>query len=346
MYVALFCRLDIWLLTAFSGIFWVMGILAALVTMAAFFLIPPPPPSPRVAEQKKPTVDWVGGATITIALLILLFALTEGNVVGWSTPWIPVLIVVSFLMIGVFVAWQWYLEARTTTNPLMKVSVFKSLRFSGAMLIMMLFFASFSNYLVFSTFFFQDYQGLSVIQTMLRFIPTGVCGIFTAFTTGFMLSRVRGTYILIFGTTCVAISSLLFAVPIPPNTTYWAWSFFAMVLAVFGADTLFPTLTLFTAQSLPSTDQALGGALISAVGQIGRALGLAISTAIQTAVTASREGVDVKEVGNSKEGSMKHDAAFLAGLRAANWTDFAFAVGAFLVVTIAFRGVGKVGAKK
>jgi predicted MFS family arabinose efflux permease len=267
-------------------------------------------------------------------------------VVGWSTPWIPVLIVVSFLMIAVFVAWQWYLETKTTKNPLMKVSVFKSLRFSGAMLIMMLFFASFSNYLVFTTFFFQDYQGLSVIQTMLRFIPTGVVGICTAFTTGYMLSRVRGNYILFFGTFCVAVSSLLFAVPIPPGTTYWAWSFIAMILCVFGADTLYPTLTLFTVQSVPSTDQALGGALINALGQIGRAVGLAISTAIQTAVTASREGLDVKQVGNSKEGSTKDNVAYLQGLRAANYTDFAFAVAAFFVVAVAFRGAGKVGAKR
>jgi predicted MFS family arabinose efflux permease len=291
-------------------------------------------------------VDWIGGATITIALLVLLFALTEGNVVGWSTAWVPVLIVVSLLLIGAFIAWQWYLQTKTTRDPLMKVTIFKSLRFSGAMLIMMLFFSSFSNYLVFSTFFFQDYQGLSVIQTMLRFIPTGVVGIMTAFTTGFLLSRVRGIYILSFGTICVAVSSLLFAVPIPPDTTYWAWAFFAMTLSVFGADTLYPTLTLFTAQSLPPADQALGGALINAVGQTGRAIGLAISTAVQISVIASRENVDVKNVGNREEGWTTKNASYLEGIRAAFYTNFAFAIAAFLVVVIAFRGVGKVGAKR
>lgn len=41
--------------------------------------------------------------------------------------------------------------------------------------------------------------------------------------------------------------------------TTFAHNFIAMVLSVLGADTLYPTLTLFTAQSLPSSDQALGG---------------------------------------------------------------------------------------
>lgn len=320
-----------------------IGILAAIVTVAGYFLIPAPPPK---TYERKPTVDWICGAIITIALLVLLFALTEGNVVGWSTPWVPVLIVVAILLIGVFVAWQWYLQTKTTRDPLMKVTIFKSLKFSGAMVIMLLFFSSFSNYLVFATFFYQDYQGLSVIQTMLRFIPTGVVGIFTAFTTGFVLSRVRGIYILSFGTLCVAVSSLLFSVPIPPDTTYWAWGFIAMILSVFGADTLYPTLTLFTAQSLPPADQALGGALINAVGQTGRAIGLAISTAIQISVIASREHTDVKHVGNREQGWTIRNASYLHGLRAAFWTNFSFAVAAFVVVVIAFRSVGKVGAKK
>lgn len=185
-------------------------------------------------------------------------------------------------------------------------------------------------------------MGLSVIQTTIRFIPTGVAGVLTAFCTGFLLSRIRGNYLLTFGTLSVAISGLLYAVSISPKTTYWAFGFPAMVLSVFGADTLYPTLTLFTAQTLPSTDQALGGALINAVGQIGRAIGLAIATAVETAVIADEKGIDVSKVGGVERG----DPAFLKGLRAANWTDFAFAIAAFLVVQLFLRKVGKVGGVK
>jgi MFS family permease len=325
-------------------VFWIIAILAALVTAAGVFLIPQPPAKYRNTGTK-PTVDWIGGVLITVGLLALMFALTEGNVVGWSTPWIPVLIVVSLILITIFVLWQWHLEKKPGGQPLMKVSIWKDLRVSAAMVIMSLFFASFSNYLVFTTYYFQDYQGLSVIQTTIRFIPTGVVGVLTAFTTGLLLSRIRGNHLLMFGTISVGISSLLYAVPISPTTTYWAFGFPAMCLSVFGADTLYPTLTLFTAQSLPATDQALGGALINAVGQIGRAIGLAISTAVETAVIASEKGVDVSTVG-SKGVVGVGDHALLKGLRAASWTDFAFAIAAFLVVLIVFRGVGKVGAVK
>ncbi|OCK81537.1 MFS general substrate transporter [Lepidopterella palustris CBS 459.81] len=323
-------------------IFWILAILAVAVTAAGSFIIPLPPIETNTTGVKA-AVDWIGGTLITVGLLALMFALTEGNVVGWSTPWVPVLIAISLILIILFVLWQWYLENRTSRRPLMKVSIWSNMRFSAAMAIMALFFASFNNFLIFATYFFQEYLGLSVIQTTLRFIPTGVGGILVSFVTANILSRIRGNYILMFGTISVGIASLLFAIPIPTSTSYFAYGLPAMLLAVCGADTLYPSLTLFTAHSLPQEDQALGGALINAVGQVGRAIGLAIGTALETAVIASKKGTDVSSVGKAiiKPG----DAALLAGLRAAEWFNFALAIAAFAVVLFAFRGAGKVGAK-
>lgn len=163
----------------------------------------------------------------------------------------------------------------------------------------------------------------------------------TAIVTSQLLSRVRGDMILAFGTTCIALASLLFAIPIPTNTTYWAYGFPAMVIAVFGADTLFPTLTLFVAKSLPSEDQALGGALVNMVGQFGRALGLAIATAVQTAVMAKHRGVAVDQLGELRVG----DEALKVGIRATAWFNFATGLAGLVVVAVFFRGAGKVGGK-
>lgn len=100
---------------------------------------------------------------------------------------------------------------------------------------------------------------------------------------------------------------------------------------------------LFTAHSLPREDQALGGALINAVGQVGRAVGLAIGTAIQVAVEANRLGTDVQE---AQAASPRSSSAFLQGIRAAEWLDFAFALSGVMVVLCFFRGAGVIGAAK
>lgn len=117
-----------------------------------------------------------------------------------------------------------------------------------------------------------------------------------------------------------------------------------MCLSIFGVDALYPTLTLFVAQSLPQADQALGGGLINSVLQIGRAMGVAIATAVQMAVEAKYAGGGVNDaVSNEKAPG---DPILLKGLRAANWFDVGLGVAAFVVVMAAFRGVGKIGLVK
>jgi MFS family permease len=156
-------------------IFWILAIIAGLVTIAGHFVIPLPVKRPS-GDDVKNAVDWIGGMTITIGLFALLFALTEGNVVGWQRPYIGIIIAISVLLIAAFIAWQLYLEKRTARRPLMKLTIFKNLRVSAANGAMALFFASFNNFLIFATYYYQDYKGRTAIQTTLRFIPTGVVG--------------------------------------------------------------------------------------------------------------------------------------------------------------------------
>lgn len=324
-------------------VFWSFGIISGISTVASYLVIPLPPIQPEPVMRN--TVDWIGGTVITVALIILLFALSEGNVVGWSTPWVPALIVVSLLLVAAFGFWQHYLETKTQKRPLMKLSIFKNGKFTAANVLMALFFSSFNNYLIFATYWFQDFQGLSVIQTTLRFIPNGITGIMVALITGQLLSRVPGDIILTFSTICVSTSSLLFAIPIPVHTTYWAYGFPAMVLSVCGADTIFPVLTLFVAKTLPPEDASLGGALISAVGQIGRAIGLAIATAVQTAIIAKEKGVSVYEVGSQGHGLKPWDDALKVGIRGTAWFNFGMSLASTVVVLLFIRGIGIIGGK-
>ena len=323
---------------SWQWVLWILAILAAMITVAGHFVVPQPKPRTQSMDLKN-AVDWAGGATVTVAILVLLFALTEGNVVGWSTPWIPVLIVISVILLAAFVMLQIYLEQKTTRRPLMKISMFRDYKISAAMFAMMSFFAAFSNYLVFATYFYQEFEGRSTIQTTLRFIPTGVVGVVAIFIVSQILSKVKVYYILMWGMLCCAIACLLFAVPIPVGTTYWAFGFPAMCLSVLGADALFPALLLFTAQSLPKEDQALGGATINCVGQVGRAIGLAICTAVQVSVQESKGSGSSAVTGEGSIGNL----AYLSGLRGAMWFSFGTAMVGFFVVAALFRGTGKVG---
>ncbi|TQV92251.1 hypothetical protein V2A60_004538 [Cordyceps javanica] len=337
--------------TSWKWVFGIMAIMAGAIAVAGFVLIPQTAESPKLAAAaaaldgdgigaKLKLVDWTGGTLITVALMALLFALTEGNVVGWQTSWVCNLIIVSLLLIVAFFFWQRHLEKRPEGRPpLIKVSMFRNRQFTAVMAIMCLFFASFNNFLVFATYYYQDFRGYDPIQTMLRFLPTGVGGIFVSFAVAFLLSRVPTAFMLICGTLSVSISNLLFAVPIPISAPYCAWGLWAMLLSVVGADVTWPCLTFFTSQALPAEDQAVGGALINAVGQMGRAIGLALATAVQTAVLARERGVPVENVGSVLE----LDNPSLVSIRIASWFNFAIGVASLVIVCIAFRKMEVIG---
>ncbi|KAJ8061477.1 hypothetical protein OCU04_009292 [Sclerotinia nivalis] len=293
---------------SWKWVFWIIAILAAFTTVAGIIVIPRPPVK-TIDPDSKLDVDWIGGALISTSLITLLFALTEGGGIGWSTPWIPVLIVVALLLMVVFYFWQRHLE-RTDRSPLVKVSMFRNAQFTSAFAIIGCFFASYNSYLIFATYFYQDFLGLGVIETTVRFLPAGVAGLLVSFVTAKALTIFPGFYVLVFSTICGIISPLLFALPISPNTTYWAYGFPAMCLCI-SADMLSPTINLFV---------------------VGRSLGLAIATAVQGAV------------GSTGGSEIHRDPSMLKGLRAGEWVNVGLAAATLLLVLVFFRATRHSGA--
>jgi hypothetical protein len=114
----------------------------------AMFVIPKEQPriSPRASG-----VDWIGAFVFTSGLLLLLIGLSQGVSQGWKTPFIIAVLVISVVFLVLFLFWQHHLEQKSD-EPLMKVSIFKTARFSFAMFIVFLFSAGFANFLVYSTY--------------------------------------------------------------------------------------------------------------------------------------------------------------------------------------------------
>ena len=77
--------------------------------------------------------------------------------------------------------------------------------------------------------------------------------------------------------------------------------------------------------------------MINAVGQVGRAMGLAITIAIQVAVQEGHQSADAAiETGKSD----LYNPAYLSGLRAGFWFNVSLALLGVFVVAFGFRGAG------
>ncbi|OAR01837.1 hypothetical protein LLEC1_05992 [Akanthomyces lecanii] len=324
--------------TSWKWVFGVLAILAACVTIAGYFTIPPQKPTALSTDARLlDRLDLLGAVLSTTGLGSLLYVLSTGNQAGWATPWVPVLIVVAVGLIIGFVVWERFLEARNNCPPLLRVSLFRNRDFSASMAVMCMLFASFNGYLVYTTIFYQDYQGLSALQTTLRFIPTGVVGVIMAISIAPLLSRISTVPVLLAGSLATSLSSLLLAVPIPTHTSYFKYGLWAMILATLGADSTTPCLYSIVSHAVSDEYQAVAGAMLNVSMQLGRVLGLAIATATQTAVTAKARHVDVG--GDTRV--LPWDEASLKGIRAADWLNFSFGISSLVIIAAIFVRSGK-----
>ena len=83
----------------------------------------------------------------------------------------------------------------------------------------------------------------------------------------------------------------------------------------------------------------MGGALINAMGQLGRAIGLAIATSVQTATMADALDIPIEDVTRLQP----HNPVMLKGIRAASYLNVGFVVTSLLLVILTFRNMDIIG---
>ncbi|QRV75050.1 major facilitator superfamily transporter [Ceratobasidium sp. AG-Ba] len=318
---------------AWRGVFYVSAGIAAATILAAAAAIHKDQPS----QEKDRRVDWVGAGISTAALVLLTFALAQSSSAkdGWRTPYIPVVLVISVLLLGCFVAWEWYIENRTTRPPIMSLSLWSRAKGQFAVVQAVVFFdwACFTTWVFFVTLYYQDYKHISPIGTTVRLIPMAVSGLLCNLVVALVVGHVSGTALIAFGCFFTSLASLLFAV-IVPSTTYWAFGFPAAAVVVFGADFMFATGSLFIAKIALPHEQSVAGGIFNTVNQLGTAFGLAIASVVSDSVRrkALRESGGEDQLGS-----------LLRGYRAAFWTCFGFGIVALILTVVFLRGIGIVG---
>ncbi|CAE6463217.1 unnamed protein product [Rhizoctonia solani] len=313
------------------GIFYVSAGIAALTMIAAALGVHEDKPS----QEKDRRIDWVGAALSTTALVLLTFSLAQSSSAkdGWRTPYIPVVLVISVVLLGCFVYWEHYLETRTTRPPLMRLGLWTRAKGKFAAIQLVVFFdwACFTTWQFFVTLYYQEYLGLSPVDTTIRLLPMPVSGLLCNLVIALFIGRMSGSVLIGIGCFFTSLAALFFAVIIP-SKTYWAFGFPAATVVVFGADFMFATGSIFVAKIALPHEQSLAGGIFNTLNQLGTAFGLAIASVVNNNVhhSALRESGD--ELGS-----------LLRGYKAAFWTCFAFGMTALVLTLIFLRGIGIVG---
>ncbi|EJT96768.1 MFS general substrate transporter [Dacryopinax primogenitus] len=237
---------------SWRALFFVLAGIGGIVFVGAMIVFPK---DHDFSEDKR--VDWLGALLITAGLVLLLFCLGQGEIAPqqWNTP--------------SFIGWEQYVEAHLNFPPLMKLNLFArgKWKFSAVLLISFLVNGAFSSWQYWATLYYQNYENLSPILTVVRFLPMTVVGFSVNIIFAAVAAHISGYTLITFGCFGTAIASVLFAL-ISPDAVYWAFGFPAAIFDVLGADIIMAGGSLYVSLVAMPEEQSLAGGVFNTITQV------------------------------------------------------------------------------
>jgi EmrB/QacA subfamily drug resistance transporter len=237
-----------------------------LVLGLTFWLIP----GERVKSAAE-RLDIAGAVTVTAALMIAVYAIVNGNEVGWTTPRTLGMLAVAAALMGAFLV----LESRVK-SPLVPLGLFKLRNVSTANAVGVFWAAAMFAWFFMSALYLQLVLGYSPLQVGLTFLPSNlIMGAFSIFLSARLVMRFGIRPPLVAGLGLAAVGLALFArAPVDGNVITDVLP--SMILLGIGAGMAFNPVLLAAMSDVPPEEAGLASGVVNTSFMMGGALGLAV----------------------------------------------------------------------
>ena len=277
-------------------------------------------PGTRVAPTSR-RLDVAGAVTVTGSLMLAVYAIVNGNGVGWTSPRTLILLAAAGVLLGLFLA----IEANASA-PLMPLALFRMRNVSTANVVGVLWAAAMFAWFFLSALYLQLVLGYSPLQVGLAFVPANL--IMAAFSVGLSAKLVLHFGVrtpLVIGLLLAAAGLVLFA-RAPVDGVFAVDVLPSMILLGLGAGMAFNPVLLAAMSDVEPSEAGLASGVVNTSFMMGGALGLAILASLAASRTHSLAASGDSLVGALTGG---YHVAFVAGA--------AFAAGAALLSAALLR---------
>ena len=249
------------------SLFWVTILPGVIGIVVAGLVVP----DSRAVRPRR--LDPSGQVLVIAFLACLTYGIIEGPTGGWRSVPILAVFAAAAAALAAFVAWE-----RHRADPLIDLRVFRSVPFSGALVITVCSFACLSGFLFLTTLYLQDVQGLNVLRAGVELIPLAVATAVAGPLAGRVMGRSGARGPLIFAGVTLAASCLMLARA--PATAPWA--FLASAYVVFGAGygAVNTVISAVAVAGMPRAQAGVAGGVTSAGRQAGQSLGVSVIGAV------------------------------------------------------------------
>jgi EmrB/QacA subfamily drug resistance transporter len=249
--------------------------IGAAVYALSLALIPPA----RVAGAAA-RLDVGGAVTVTLSLLLAVYAIVNGNEAGWTSAQTLGLLAASAVLFAAFIG----IEARVR-SPLMPLGLFRLRSLATANVVGMLWSAAMFSWFFVSALYMQLVLGYSPMQIGLAFLPSNL--IMAAFSLGLSAKMVMRFGIrapLAIGLMLAASGLALFALA-PTAGGFVAHVLPGMVLLGLGAGIALNPVLLAAMSEVAPSESGLASGVVNTAFMMGGALGLAVLASLAAART-------------------------------------------------------------
>ena len=261
-------------------------------------------------------LDAAGLALSALGLLLLVFALTQGDRYGWGSVRVASLLTVSAVALALF-----FRAERRHPDPLMAPGTFRSLHTTGANIAMLLSTAVMCSIFFFISLYLQTVAGFSALEAGASFLPMTALLVATAPLAGRISDRLGPRLPATGGLVLLAAGlGLLTQVGVDADL-----SLLLPALAIVGVAVGLTTtpITAAALDGLSEGETGVAAGILNTSRMIGLTLGVALMGAIMTASWP----------GGLAEGSVPPEA-FVDGLSKAFWVNTAIALVAAFVAAL------------
>jgi EmrB/QacA subfamily drug resistance transporter len=307
------------LLTAGPGWRWVMFVnvpIGIIAVSAAPVLLRE---SRARLDQRR--VDVLGALTVTSGLMVLVYALSQGNGIGWLSAQIFGLLALAAVLLLAFVV----IELRSA-SPLVRLAILRQRTVTGANIVNMFAPGAFGALVFILTLYMQRVLGYSALTTGLAFLPMAAVILIFSNVVSRLVSRFGVKPFLVGGITGLVIGLLLLT-PIAANGNYVSTLLPGILAVSMGMGPTFATMVIAATAGVSDNEQGLASGLFNTTQQVGSGLVLAVVVAASSARTAAL----------LQHGGEAGKAATTAGLQYALFACVGFALLAALAALFVIR---------
>ena len=268
--------------------YWIMAITCCTLGIISVFVIPRADADEEEEEDSRISPLWqrldIPGSVVGVCGLVLFnFAWNQGASIGWEAPYIGVTLALGVIVLCIFTL----IEIKAT-HPLVP---FRLLTTEALLSLICISagWASFGNFVLYLWTMMDNLRNQSILLTSAQFSVVAVSGLCAAITTGFVISHLRISLVMLMAMTAFTVGGILFAT-MPVDQTYWAQTFVGLIILPWGMDMSFPAGTIVVSRAMPKKQQGVGASLVNTVVNYSISIGLGIAGTVQ--VYLVRGGAD------------------------------------------------------